>query len=171
METETLAVAPWEVWHLVQVLLKEVIVSSPTELPGWGGWLTNWRTIIPKKFSPCRESPRPHNRLSNPGIQQMDWVSPENLILKVRRSWLQKSHRVRVTESWRAQASRPRRKEQWPQQDWAKLACVCLGIFGGGMGRQWPAWGQGHWLQRSWEALHADVSPFEGGYCHHPSLS
>ena len=32
METETLAVAPWEVWHLVQVLLKEVIVSSPTEL-------------------------------------------------------------------------------------------------------------------------------------------
>ena len=30
--------------------------------------------------------------------------------------------------------------------------------------------GQGHWLQQSWEAWHADISPFKGSqhYCHYP---
>lgn len=32
METETLATASWEAWHLAEVLLKEVAVSSTTEL-------------------------------------------------------------------------------------------------------------------------------------------
>ena len=34
-------------------------------------------------------------------------------------------------------------------------------------------WGQGHWLQQSWEPQHAGVNPFEGGhhYSHYPHHS
>ena len=37
----------------------------------------------------------------------------------------------------------PRRREQWPQRDWPRLACEGPGVFGGGMGQQWPAAGSG----------------------------
>ena len=33
---------------------------------------TNWRTIIPKKFSHCCKSSRAHTRFTNLGIQQRD---------------------------------------------------------------------------------------------------
>ena len=57
-----------------------------------------------------------------------------------------------------------------PIRNWARLACVCLRVPGGGGGEQWPAHSQGYWQHQSWEAWHAGISPFEGGchYHHYP---
>ena len=43
------------------------------------------------------------------------------------------------------------------------------GVFGGGVGQQWPATGSGHWLY-SWEPQGAGINPLERGhhYLHHP---
>ena len=49
------------------------------------GQPTNWRTIIPKKFSHCCEDSEPHIRLSSLRIQERDWDSPRNLTLKASR--------------------------------------------------------------------------------------
>ena len=47
-----------------------------------GGQLTNWRTIIPKKFLHCYEGSRPYIGLRSLQIQPLDWESPRNLTLK-----------------------------------------------------------------------------------------
>ena len=36
-----------------------------------------------------------------------------------------------------------RRKQHDPAKDWARLACECPGVSGGGLGRQWPVTGLG----------------------------
>ena len=100
--------------------LEEVAISPIKELPGWRS--TNWRKIIPKKFSHCCEVSRPQNRLPNLGIQQRDWEFPQNLTLKVSRIWLQNFHRTGEKETLGRTnktlcALQPRRKEQWPHQE------------------------------------------------------
>ena len=47
-------------------LLKEVAISPTIEPPSRRP--TNWRTIVPKKFSHCYVSSRTHNRFHNLGI-------------------------------------------------------------------------------------------------------
>jgi len=47
-----------------------------------GGQLTNWRTIIPKKFLHCCEGSRPHIRLPSLEIWPSDWEFPGNLTFK-----------------------------------------------------------------------------------------
>ena len=81
----------WEVWR----------VSPTTEPPSRQP--TNWRAIIPKKFSYCCASSRACNRFPNLGIQQRGWEPPGNLTLKANGIWLQNIHRTRETDSWRAQ--------------------------------------------------------------------
>ena len=87
-------------------------MSSTTE--PLGRWLTNRRTITPKKVSHCCRSSRAHNRLLNLGIRQKDWVSLRNLTLKVSRIWLQTFLRTGETDSWRAQT------KPWAHQDQEK---------------------------------------------------
>ena len=41
----------WKAWCVVKVLLEEVVISPTIEL--LSRCPTNWRTIIPKKFSNC----------------------------------------------------------------------------------------------------------------------
>ena len=57
-----------------------------------------------------------------------------------------------------------------PTRDWARVACVCLGVLVEVWVNRGLLQGQGHWLQQSGEAQHAGISPFEGGrhYCHYP---
>ena len=50
------------------------------------GWVTtDWRTIIPKKFSHNCESFESHVRLPSLGIIQRDWESLGNLALRASR--------------------------------------------------------------------------------------
>ena len=135
---------------------------------------TNWRTIIPKKFSHCYKSFRAHNRFPNLWIWQRDWEPPGNLTMKARGIWLQNFHRTGKTECWRAQENLctpgPRKRSSDPTRDWPRLACKCPGVSGGGVGWQWPAVGSGARPQQSLELWHAGISPYEGGhhYCHYP---
>ena len=52
------------------VLLEEVASSASIELPSRQP--TNWRTNMPKKFSPCCKSSRAHNTFPDPGIWEKD---------------------------------------------------------------------------------------------------
>ena len=61
----------------------------------------------------------------------------------------------------------PGERSNDPTRDWPRLACECPGDSSRGMGQQWPAAGQEHWQQQSWEAQSASISPFGGGY-HYP---
>ena len=91
----------WKAWCVVKVLLEEVVISPTIEL--LSRCPTNWRTIIPKKFSNCRKSSRAHNRFSNLGIWQRGWEPPGNLTLEANGIWLQNFHRAGETDAWRAQ--------------------------------------------------------------------
>ena len=51
--------------------LEEVIISPTIESPSRQP--TNWRTIIPKKFSHCSKSSKAHNRFPKLGIQPKGW--------------------------------------------------------------------------------------------------
>ena len=66
------------------------------------------------------------------------------------------------TRTWEVEAVTPTR-------GWARIACGCPGVFGGGVGQQWPATGSGHWLY-SWEPQGAGINPLERGqyYLHYP---
>ena len=45
-----------------------------------GGWPTDWRIVISKKFSHYCEGSEPHVRLSSLGIQQRDWGPRESCL-------------------------------------------------------------------------------------------
>ena len=80
-------------------------------------------------------------------------------------------------DSWRAQTKPcvyqdPGERINDLIRDWARLACVCLRVSVRGVGGQWPTGAgrcQGPWLQQSWEAQLARLSPFEWdcSYCHY----
>ena len=141
----------WEAQHM-----------SPTTEP-LSRQPTNWRTIIPKRFSHCHESSRIHNRFPNLRIWQRDWEIPGNLTLKARRIWLQSFHRTGETDSWRPQTKPyvhqdPGESRSVPKRDWARLVCVqespVEGWVDSGLLR-----GQEHWIEQSWR------KSFERG-CH-----
>ena len=92
---------PWEAWRVASVLSEEVAVG-PTIEP-LSRWHTNWRIVIPKKFSHCSKSSRAQNRFPNLRIQQQDWEPPANLTVKASGIWLQNFHRTGETDSWRTQ--------------------------------------------------------------------
>ena len=124
-EDRALAAADWGVWHLAKVLLEEVSISPTTEPPSRGP--TDWRTIIPKKFSHCCKSYRAHNRLPNLGIRRRDWEPPGNLTLEASEIWLQSFHRagkqtLKGTNKTLCPPE-PRRKEQGPHR---RLSQTCL---------------------------------------------
>ena len=78
-----------------------MIKSNP--ISNWVGD-SNLKTIIPKKFSHCCESYRPHIRLPSLGIWSRNWESPGNLTLRARRVWLQSFHRTGGhRDPWRTQ--------------------------------------------------------------------
>ena len=132
----------WGTQLVAQVLLEEVTISHTIEPPG--GQSTNWRTIIPNKFSHCCKSSRPHNRLPNLRIQQKDWESSGNLTLKVSGIWLRSFHRTGETETLGGEKSKTQKKpcvREDPGErssdctrDWTRLACECLGVSGRCMG-------------------------------------
>ena len=62
-------------------------------------WPTNWKTIIPKKFSYFCENSRAHNRFPNLGIWHRVWEPPGNLTLKASGIWLQTSIGLREQTS------------------------------------------------------------------------
>ena len=57
-----------------------------------------------------------------------------------------------------------------PSVDWARLACECLGVSGGGMGWQWSAAGLGVLTNRVLRGLAYSHKPFwrRWPYCHYP---
>ena len=106
-----------------------------------GGQLTNWGTIIPKKFLLCCEGSRPHIRLLSLEIWPRDWEFPGNLTLKASEIWFQSYHRTgRNRDSWRATKGLmnqdPEERSNEPTGDWARPTCVCLRVSWRGVGGQ-----------------------------------
>ena len=80
--------------------------------------------------------------------------TPREFDLKAIGIWLQNFHRIGKTDSWRAQTKScahqdPEERSSDPTREWARLACECPGVSGGGMGWQWLPWGHRHWIQQS----------------------
>ena len=65
----------------------------------------------------------------------MVWEPPGNFILEASEIWLQEQTLGGTNRTLCTPGSG--RKEQCPTGDWARLACVCLGVSWGGVGRQW----------------------------------
>ena len=89
-----------------------------------------------------------HNRFPNLEIWQRDWEAPGNLTWKASGIQLQNFHRTGETGCWRAQTKPcvyqdPGERPRDPTRDWARFACECLGVSGGGTGWQWPVEGSG----------------------------
>ena len=106
------------------------------------GWLTNWRTIIPRKFSQCCEGSRPHIMLPSPGIWPRDWESPGNLTLQASENWLQSFHGTGGNrDSWRTQTKSyvyqdPGERRSDPTGDAARTTCEYLRVSCRGVGWQ-----------------------------------
>ena len=121
-----------------------MIKSNP--ISNWVGD-SNLKTIIPKKFSHCCESYRPHIRLPSLGIWSRNWESPGNLTLRARRVWLQSFHRTGGNrDPWRTQTKScahqdPGERSSDPTRDGARVACECPGVSGESMAQQWHAAG------------------------------
>ena len=88
-----------------------------------GGWLTDWRTLIPQKFTHWTEGSEPHVRLPNLGDRRREEEFLENQTLKPSGNWLQDFDRTGgnrdTTLGEHTQSSvhiRTQRKEQWPQE-------------------------------------------------------
>ena len=156
----------WEAQCVTWVLLKEVTISPTIEL--LGRQVTNWKTIIPKKFSHCCENSRPHNRLPK-GTKNLQgtWLGRSaDLTTERPQDWGNR-------DSWRTQTKscahqNPGERSCEPTRDWARLACVCLGVSDGGMGWQQPVTGSGTLTTTVWEAQHAGISPFSEEDDHYP---
>ena len=86
-----------------------------------GGWLTNWRTLIPQKSTPWSEGSEPHVRLPNLGVWQREEVFLENQTLKDSGIWLQDLDRTGGDRESTLRGHKQSRvyirtqgKEQWP---------------------------------------------------------
>ena len=85
-----------------------------------GGQPTNWKIIIPEKFSLRIESPEPLTRLPSLGVWQREEEPPENLALKGHGVWLQEFHSTGGNRSSTLgghtqgpRHTRTHRKKQW----------------------------------------------------------
>ena len=134
-------------------------------------WPTNWRTVIPKKFSYWCRSSKAHNRLLNLGIWQATG-NPQGIW-----HWRPEGFDYRSSTALRKQTlgghkqtfctPGPWRKEQWPHK---RLSQTCLWVSQGLLrrcGQWWPGAGLRHWLQQSWEPQCAGISCLEGGRHYH----
>ena len=164
----------WEAWRETWVLLEEVAISSTIDL--LSRWPTNWRTIIPNKFSHCCKTSMAHNRFPNLKIQQRDsWRTPQGIWRPMGYDYRTSIGRGKQTLGGYKQKlvhQDPGERSSDPTRDWARLAFECPEVSRGGVGRQWPAAGSGHWIKPSWEPQHAGLRPFEGGpyYSHYPTV-
>ena len=131
-----------------------------------GGQTTNWKTVVPKKFSLCRAGSEPHVRLPSLGIQQRDWEHAGNLTLKGSRIWLQGFHR---TGGNRDSTLRKHKQNLACTRTQGKGAVTShktkpnlpasVGVSGGGMGWPWLATGTGALLKRESESEVAQSCP------------
>ena len=103
------------------------IKSNPIFL---GGWLTNWRTLIPQKSTHWIEVFEPHVRLPSLGVRQREEEFLENQTLKVSGIWLPDFDRTGgkrdSTLGGHIQSSvriRTQGKEQWSHRDWTRPTC------------------------------------------------
>ena len=88
-----------------------------------GGWLTNWRTLIPQKSTHWSEGSEPHVRLPNLGVWQLEEEFLENQTVKASGIWLQNFDRTGgnrdSTLEGHTQSSvciRTQGKEKWPHR-------------------------------------------------------
>ena len=135
-----------------------------------GGWLTNWRTIIPKKFNTTAKVLGPMTDFTTWGSSK--WTA------NLQGIWLWRSAGFDYRTSTELRKQRllegtnkplctlePRRKEQWPHKRLSQTCLCVLAVSGRGMGQQCPAEGSA--------ALTTTVLGglcVEGGchYCHCP---
>ena len=107
---------------VASIPLEEVDINHTLEPPS--KWPTNWRTIIPKKFSHCCKGSRPHIRLSNLGIWQRSenpQVSRiEGFDYRTSSGWWK--HRL-LEGTNKTVHTKPRGKEKWPHK---RLSQTCL---------------------------------------------
>ena len=98
-----------------------------------GGWLTNWRTIIPQKSNHWSEGSELQVRLPNLGFRQWAVEIPEDQTLKASGIWLQDSDRTGgnrdSTLGGHTQSSvctRTQGKEQWPHRTLSQTYLLVL---------------------------------------------
>ena len=126
-----------------------------------GGWLTNWKTLIPQKSTHWSEGTESHVRLLNLGVWQREEEFLENQTLKASGNWLKDFGRTGgnrdSTLGGHTQSSvhiGTQGKEQWPPGETEPDLPASVGgspaEAGGGCG---SPWGQGHWQQKFWEVL------------------
>ena len=97
---------------------------------------TNWRTIIPKKFSHCCKSSRPTTDFPT-------WVSDKRTENTQGKRLLECTPPPCVHQD-------PGERSSDSTRDWARLACECLAVSGRGAGQQWSAKGSGHDYNSPW---------------------
>ena len=125
-----------------------------------GGWLTDWRTLIPQKSTHWSEGSEPHVRLPNLGVWQWEEEFLEKQTSKASGIWLQDFDRTGgnrdSTLGGHTQSSvciRTQGKKQWRHR---RLNQTYLLVLEGLLQRQGGCvslWGQGHWQQKFWEVL------------------
>ena len=130
---------------------------------------TNWRTIIPKKFSHYCESSRAHNRFSSLGnpakglrnSREFDFEGQWDLITELPHEWGNRLPEGTNKTLW---ATRPRRKEQWHHK---KLSQSCLWVSRNLQQRQRSTAACPGVRGTEYKSL--GISPLEGGcyYCYY----
>ena len=110
---------------------------------------------------------RLHNRFPNLRVQQRNWEFSGNLTLKASGIWLQDFHRTgkqRFLEGTNKNlvCTRTQKKgAMTPQETETDLSVhVRKSLEEAWVDSSLP-WGQIHWLQQSWDAQPADISPLE----------
>ena len=98
------------------------------------GWPSNWRTIIPKKFSHFCEGSEPHIRLPSLETWQKDWEFPGNLTLKTKGfDYKTSTGDWGRLQTWRVHAKRclhqdSEERSTEPTGDWSKTTSQCCRV-------------------------------------------
>ena len=118
------------------------VQSEENQIPRLvGGWLTDWRTLIPQKSTHWSEGSEPLVRLPNLGVWQWEEEFLENQTLKPSGNWLQDFDRTGGNRDSTLEgthkvvcASGPRGRSSDPRGDWTRPTCWCPRASCGGGG-------------------------------------
>ena len=64
------------------------------------------------------------------------------------------SNPIPTRDAWKAQTKSCVHQDPETLKRLSQTCLFVLSVSCGCMGQQWPAWGPGLWLQKTWEALH-----------------
>ena len=114
------------IWHK-SFWRRLTLASLYSHWGGAGGWLTNCRTIMPKKFSRCCEKSRSHTDFQSWGSgkgteypQGIWFLGQKDLITELPHDWGNRDLCAKTLH-----APEPRRKDQWHHKRLSRM-CLCM---------------------------------------------